>query len=71
MRQQMIVLSRKSLSRLQLGNIDRLIFVWLYRFFPSILNAVIVVKPETVIRWRQCGFRACVCRIPIHAAIGV
>jgi len=25
-------------------------FVWLYRFFPLILNAITVVKPETVIR---------------------
>ena len=39
-------------------NIDRLIFVWLYRFFPSILNAITVVKPETVIEWHRRGFRA-------------
>ena len=35
-----------------------MIFVWLYRFFPSILNAITVVKPETVIRWHRRGFRA-------------
>ena len=58
LRQQVIVLSRKSPSRVRLRNIDRLIFVWLYRFFPSILNAIIVVKPETVIRWHRRGFRA-------------
>src|SRR6202047_2406647 len=58
LRQQVIVLSRKSRSRLRLRNIDRLIFVWLYRFFPSILNAITVVKPETVIRWHRRGFRA-------------
>jgi hypothetical protein len=34
-----------------LKNNDRLIFVWLYRLFPSILNAITVVKPETVIGW--------------------
>ena len=39
LRQQVIVLSGKSPSRVRLRNIDRLIFVWLYRFFPSILNA--------------------------------
>jgi hypothetical protein len=39
-------------------NIDRLVFVWLYRFFPSILNAIVVVKPDTVIRWHRRGFRA-------------
>ena len=58
LRQQVIVLSRKSRSRVRLRNIDRLIFVWLFRFFPAILNAITVVKPETVIRWHQRGFRA-------------
>ena len=58
LRQQVIVLSRKARSRVRLRNIDRLIFVWLYRLFPSILNAIIVVKPETVIRWHRRGFRA-------------
>ncbi len=48
--QQVIVLSRKFPSRVWLRSIDRLIFLWLYRFFPSILNAITVVKPETVIR---------------------
>jgi hypothetical protein len=35
-----------------------LIFVWLYQFFPSILNAITVVKPETVIQWHRRGFRS-------------
>ena len=58
LRQQVIVLSRKSPSRVRERNFDRLIFVWLYRFFPSILHAITVVKPETVIRWHRRGFRA-------------
>jgi len=58
LRQQVIVLSRKSRSRVRLRNIDRLIFVWLYRCFPAILSAITVVKPETVIRWHRRGFRA-------------
>src|SRR6202795_5203438 len=58
LRQQVIVLSRKSPSRVQLRNIDRLIFVWPARCFPAILNAITVVKPETVIRWHRRGFRA-------------
>ena len=58
LRQQVIVLSRKAPSRVRLRNIDRLIFAWLYQSFPSILNAIIVVKPETVIRWHRRGFRA-------------
>ncbi len=58
LRQQVIVLSRKTRSRVRLRNIDRLIFAWMYRLFPSILNAITVVKPETVIRWHRRGFRA-------------
>src|SRR5271166_3691738 len=58
LRQQVIVLNRKSPSRVWLRNIDRLIFVWMYRLFPSILNAIIVVKPETMLRWHRRGFRA-------------
>ncbi len=54
----MIVLSRKTRSRVRLRNIDRLIFAWMYRLFPSILNAITMVKPETVIRWHRRGFRA-------------
>jgi hypothetical protein len=58
LRQQVIILSRKSQSRVRLRNIDRLILVWLYRCFPAILNAITVVKPETVICWHRRGFRA-------------
>ena len=46
--QQVLVVSRKSLLRARLRNLDRLILVWLYRLFPSILDAITVVKPETV-----------------------
>ncbi len=58
LRQQVIVLSRKARPRVRLRNIDRLIFVRLRGMFPSILNAITVVKPETVIRWHRRGFRA-------------
>ena len=58
LRQQVIVLSRRSGKRVRLRNIDRLIFVWLYRFLPSVLDAIVILKPETVIRWHRCGFRA-------------
>jgi len=36
---------------------DRLIFVWPYRLFPSVLSAISVVEPETVVRWHRMGFR--------------
>jgi hypothetical protein len=58
LRQQVLVLSRKSMLRAGLGNLDRLILVWLCRLFPSLLEAITVVKPETVLRWHRRGFRA-------------
>ena len=58
LRQQVIVLSRRAQKRLILRNIDRLIFVSLYRQFPSILDAIVIVKPDTLIRWHRRGFQA-------------
>src|SRR6202011_2896752 len=58
LRQQLVVLRRKSAKRVRLWNIDRLLFVWLYRLYPSLLDSIIMVQPETVIRWHRRGFRA-------------
>ena len=58
LRQQLLVLSRRSRKRVRLRNIDRLILVWLCRLFPSLLDAMVIVKPETVLRWHRRGFRA-------------
>ena len=58
LRQQLVVLRRKSPTRVRLWNIDRLLLVWLYRLYPSLLDAIIIVQPETVLRWHQRGFRA-------------
>src|SRR6202045_2819902 len=58
LRQQLTVLRRKSPTRVRLWDIDRLLMVWLYRLYPSLLDAIIIVQPETVIRWHQRGFRA-------------
>ena len=58
LRQQLLVLGRRSPKRPRLRNIDRLILVWLCRLFPSLLDAVVIVKPETALRWHRRGFRA-------------
>jgi hypothetical protein len=50
LRQQLSALNRRSPARLRLRNFDRLVLVWLYRLFPSLLEAIIIVKPETVLR---------------------
>jgi hypothetical protein len=53
LRHQLIVLRRKSPKRLAFSNFDRLIFASLYRIAPNVLNALVIVKPETVIRWHR------------------
>ena len=40
------------------NNTDRFLFVWLYRWFPCVLGAVAIIRPETIIRWHRAGFRA-------------
>jgi hypothetical protein len=57
LRHQLNVLRRKSPKRLAFSNFDRLIFASLYRISPRIVNALVIVKPETVIRWHRAGFR--------------
>jgi hypothetical protein len=57
LRHQVMVLRRQVRGRVHLTNLDRLFLVQLYRWFPSILRALFVVRPETVIRWHRAGFR--------------
>src|SRR5258707_10985156 len=51
LRQQLNVLRRQVSKRPQLRNTDRFLFVWLYRWFPSVLSAIAILRPETIIRW--------------------
>ena len=51
LRHQLNVLRRRVPSTPRLTVADRVLFVWLYRLFPSALNAVTIVQPATVIRW--------------------
>jgi hypothetical protein len=53
LRHQLNVLRRKSLKRLVFSNFDRLVFARLYRIAPRIVNALVIVQPETVIRWHR------------------
>jgi hypothetical protein len=58
LRHQLNVLWRKSPKRLAFGNVDRLVFTALYRMAPGVLDALKILKPQTVIRWHRAGFRA-------------
>ena len=57
LRQQLIVLKRSVPGPVRLRKTDRLIFVWLYRLFPGLLEAAVIFKPETLLRWHRGGFR--------------
>jgi hypothetical protein len=58
LRHQLNVQRRHLPKRLTLRAMDRLIFVGLYRLVPSTLDALTLVKPETVVRWHRAGFRS-------------
>ena len=57
LRQQVIVLQRSAPKRVQLRRSDKMIFVCLYRLFPSLVDAAVIFKPETMVRWHRSGFR--------------
>src|SRR5262245_54799546 len=58
LRHQLAVLQRKlRRRRTELTNGDRLFFILLYRLFPSVRKAMMIVQPETIIRWHRAGFR--------------
>jgi hypothetical protein len=56
LRRQLMVLRRKVRGRVQLTNSDRLFLVQLYRWFPSVLKAITIIRPETLVRWHRADF---------------
>ncbi|WP_225703248.1 integrase core domain-containing protein [Bradyrhizobium cenepequi] len=57
LRHQLIILRRRLPGRIQFANSDRWFFVRLYRWFPSILQVLTIIRPETLVRWHRAGFR--------------
>jgi transposase InsO family protein len=57
LRHQLIILRRKVRGRARLTNNDRWFLMQLYRWFPSILQVITIVQPETLVRWHRAGFR--------------
>ena len=57
LRHQLNVLRRQAPARPRLTAADRLLFVWLCRLFPSLMSAVTIVQPDTVLRWHRSGLR--------------
>src|SRR5450755_3381369 len=57
LRHQLIVVRRRLHGRVRLTNHDRWFFIQLYRWFPSILQVLTIIRPETLVRWHRAGFR--------------
>src|SRR6202165_3534247 len=62
LRQQLIVLRRRLHGRVRLTNHDRWFLIQLYRWFPSILKVLTIIRPETLVRWHtgsafRCSWR--------------
>jgi transposase InsO family protein len=58
LRQQIVVLRRGKLTRLQFLALDRWMLGWICRLFPNCCDALAIVRPETVNRWHRAGFRS-------------
>ena len=58
LRHQLNILQQRAPRRWHLRWADRALFIWLYRRCPGILNAITIVRPETVVRWHRMGFAA-------------
>ena len=56
LRHQLGILQR-SVKRPKLRQRDRILWVWLSRLWPNWRSCLIIVKPDTVIRWHRDGFR--------------
>lgn len=57
LRHQINLLQRSSKNRISLRASDRILWVWLSQLWSDRRSALIIVKPETVIRWHRQGFR--------------
>src|SRR6202044_240018 len=58
LRHQLIVVRRRLHGRVRLTNHDHWFLIQLYRWFPSILQVLTIIRPETLVRWHRAGFRS-------------
>jgi len=57
LRHQLAIALRQAPPRLRLRGGDRAFLIWMTRLWPSLLDAVQVVQPETILRWHRAGFK--------------
>ena len=58
LRYQLNLALRQKPPRVRLRGSDRALLVWMIQLWPSLLDAVQVVQPETILRWHRAGVRA-------------
>jgi hypothetical protein len=66
LRQQINVLRRKSPKKFVFSNFDRLVLVGLWRLVPGTVDALAIVRPETVICWHRCRAQKSDLAFPLH-----
>lgn len=54
---QQLIVQQRSIKRPELKNADRIFWVWLSRIWNNWKSALVIVKPETVVRWHRNGFK--------------
>ena len=57
LRHQLNIALRHAPPRPRLRGSDRALLVWMTKLWPSLLGAIRVVKPDTVLRWHRAGFK--------------
>ena len=58
LRHQLNIVCRSAPKRVRLRRFDRFLFIWLYRLRPGVLDSIVIIQPETVVRWHRRGFKA-------------
>lgn len=54
---QQVAVFKQSVKRPKLRPRDRVFWVWLSQLWPNWQSALVLVQPETVIRWHRQGFK--------------
>ena len=57
LRHQLAIALRRAPPRFRLRGGDRALLTWMTRLWPSLIGAVQVVQPETILRWHRAGFK--------------
>ena len=69
LRQQLAMAAARDHRRLRSRGHERLFWVWLYRIWPGCLATLVDLRPDTLIRWHQRGFRLSIVNIDARGSV--